>query len=63
MRFMSPSTWRRGRASDRVVVAGRGSFDSEDGEELGDVDDIVARAVVDQARGNTVDSTRRLSRE
>ena len=62
VRFMSPSTWRV-RAADRVVVAGRGSFDSEDGEELDEVDDIVARAVVDQARGNNADSTRRLSRE
>lgn len=62
VRFMSPSTWRV-RAADRVVVAGRASFDSEDGEELDEVDDIVARAVVDQARGNNADSTRRLSRE
>jgi hypothetical protein len=61
-RFVVPSTWRA-RPSDRVVVAERNSFDSEDGEELGNVDDTVGRRVLDQQRGNHVDSTRRLSRE
>lgn len=46
------------------MVADRNSFDSEDGEELGDVDETIARTVLDQQRGGTIDdSTRRLSRE
>lgn len=50
--------------SDRLVVAERNSFDSDGGEELGDVDELIARRVLDQQRGDhTVDSTRRLSRE
>jgi hypothetical protein len=44
-------------------VAERNSFDSEDGEELGDVDDTAGRRVLDQQRGSHADSTRRLSRE
>jgi hypothetical protein len=62
LRFMAPSAWRA-RASDGIVVAERNSFDSEEGEELGDVDDTIARRVLDQQRGDPVDSTRRLSRE
>ena len=61
-RFSVPSAWRA-RPSDRIVVAERSSFDSEDGEELGDVDETVARRVLDQQRGNYADSERRLSRE
>ncbi|KAK4156490.1 serine/threonine protein phosphatase [Chaetomidium leptoderma] len=49
VRFMAPSAWRA-RVSDRVVVADRSSFDSEDGEELDDVDEPVARAVLDSQR-------------
>lgn len=61
--FMLPSAWRS-RVSDRLVVAERSSFDSDDGEELGDVDESVVRRVLDQQRGgHTTDSTRRLSRE
>lgn len=60
---MMPLMWRA-RSTDRVVVAERTSFDSEDGEELSEVDESAARRGVDQQRGNqTVDSTRRLSRE
>ena len=60
---MMPLMWRA-RSADRVVVAERTSFDSEDGEELSEVDESAARRGVDQQRGNqTVDSTRRLSRE
>ncbi|KAL2263027.1 hypothetical protein VTK26DRAFT_8552 [Humicola hyalothermophila] len=62
-RFMMPPLWRA-RASERVVVAERTSFDSEDGEELGDVYESTARRGVDQQRGNsTADNTRRLSRD
>ncbi|KAK3297537.1 uncharacterized protein B0H64DRAFT_126034 [Chaetomium fimeti] len=62
VRFMAPSAWRA-RASDGIVVAERGSFDSEEGEELGDVDETTARRVLDQQRDDPVDSTRRLSRD
>jgi len=62
MRFAGPTSWRP-RASDRVVVADRSSFDSEEGEELDAVDEGVARRVLDQQRGGPIDSTRRLSRE
>ncbi|AEO62826.1 uncharacterized protein THITE_2107498 [Thermothielavioides terrestris NRRL 8126] len=62
-RFTVPSAWRA-RGSDRVAVAERNSFDSDEGEELNEVDDAVSRRVLDQQRGNhPVDSTRRLSRE
>ena len=62
VRFMAPSVWRA-RVSEHVVVAGRNSFDSDDGEELGAVDEATARAVLDQRRGAAIDSSRRLSRE
>jgi hypothetical protein len=62
VRFMAPSAWRA-RVSERVVVAGRSSFDSDDGEELGAVDEAGTRAVSDHQRGDAIDSTRRLSRE
>lgn len=47
--------------SDRIVVAGRDSFDSEDGEELEDVDD----SATERGRNSheTIDNTRRLSRD
>lgn len=45
---------------DRVVVADRGSFDSDDGEELGDVDESTTGR---RTNSNEIDSTRRLSRE
>jgi hypothetical protein len=61
-RFFAPSAWRA-RVSDRVVVAERSSFDSEDGEELGEVDDTVVRRVLDRQRGDHIESTPRLSRE
>lgn len=61
--LMLPSMWRA-RVSDRLVVAERNSFDSDDGEELGDVDEVVVQRILDRQRGiQTVDSTRRLSRE
>lgn len=62
-RFVLPSAWRA-RAPDRVVVAERGSFDSDEGEELGEVDEDAVRRVLDRRRDNdTIDSTTRLSRE
>ncbi|KAK3308646.1 uncharacterized protein B0T15DRAFT_550866 [Chaetomium strumarium] len=62
-RFMTPSVWRA-RVSERVAVAERGSFDSEEGEELSEVDEPIGRRVLDQQRGsNTIDSSRRLSRD
>ena len=62
VRFLAPSTWRA-RASDGVAVAERSSFDSEDGEELDDVDESIARGALSQQSGDHIDSTRRLSRE
>ncbi|KAK4460234.1 hypothetical protein QBC42DRAFT_272925 [Cladorrhinum samala] len=56
--FLISSTWRA-RMPDSVVVAGRGSFDSDDGEELGDVDE----AATGRTNSNEIDSTRRLSRD
>ncbi|KAK4193098.1 hypothetical protein QBC35DRAFT_482620, partial [Podospora australis] len=41
-RFFLPYVWRP-TLSDRITVAGRSSFGSEDGEELGDVDDTSAQ--------------------
>lgn len=62
-RFATPSAWRI-RSLNRVVVAERGSFDSEDGEELGEVNESTARRVLDQQRGGQAnDSTARLGRE
>ena len=58
---MLPSMWRA-RASDRIVIAERNSFDSDDGEELGVVDETVARRIAER-EGYTIDSSRRLSRE
>jgi len=61
--FLAPSAWRRS-AQDRVVAAEEDSddgFDSEDGEELGDVDESTRR---EYSHGqDSVDATRRLSRE
>jgi len=63
-RLMAWSIWRARRNADRVVVADRGSFDSEAGEELGAVDEETARRMRNQHGGRSgVDSTRRLSRE
>ncbi|KAL2138941.1 hypothetical protein VTI28DRAFT_6006 [Corynascus sepedonium] len=62
VRFLAPSTWRA-RASDGVAVAERSSFDSEDGEELDDVDESIARGALSQQSGDHIDSTRRLSRD
>ncbi|GAB1314332.1 hypothetical protein MFIFM68171_04542 [Madurella fahalii] len=62
-RFMMPSAWRA-RVSDHLVVAERSSFDSDEGEELGEVDEPTARRVLDHRRDNdAIDSTRRLSRD
>jgi hypothetical protein len=66
--FVARAAWRAGRDADRGVAVAerRTSFDSEDGEELGEVDESVVRRVLDQQRGAgraVVDSTRRLSRE
>jgi hypothetical protein len=63
LRFLAPSAWRARASDGGVAVADRNSFDSEDGEELGDVDETTARRVLDQQRGTHTDSTRRLSRE
>ncbi|KAK4105016.1 hypothetical protein N658DRAFT_493132 [Parathielavia hyrcaniae] len=63
VRFLAPSVWRA-RVSDRVVVADRTSSDSEDGEELGEVDETTVRQVLDRLRTVHVDSTTpRLSRD
>lgn len=62
VRFLAPSAWRA-RVADRIAVAERGSFDSEEGEELGDVDEPLSRRVLDRERGIPIDSQRRLSRE
>ncbi|CAP73142.1 uncharacterized protein PODANS_2_5550 [Podospora anserina S mat+] len=53
------SRWSTGFA-DRLVVGGRPSFDSEDGEELEDVDESTGRG---GNIGDSIDSSRRLSRE
>lgn len=61
-RFLAPSLWRRS-VTDTLVVAESASdagFDSEDGEELGDVDQS---SRVFQHSRTAGDSTRRLSRE
>ncbi|KAK3945043.1 hypothetical protein QBC46DRAFT_372602 [Diplogelasinospora grovesii] len=66
--LLVPSTWRR-RLQDRLVVADRtssdGDYDSEEGEELGDVDEPTTdrRRVLDLGRHPVVDDTRRLSRD
>lgn len=46
-----------------VVVADRNSFDSEDGEELGAVNEAAARRAIGRQRGGNIDTTPRLSRE
>ncbi|KAK4110736.1 hypothetical protein N656DRAFT_799856 [Canariomyces notabilis] len=62
-RFIIPSAWRA-RVSDDVVVAERNSFDSDEGEELDEVDESTTRRVLDQSRNSdTMDSTPRLSRD
>ncbi|KAK4656579.1 hypothetical protein QC762_205550 [Podospora pseudocomata] len=53
------SRWSTGFA-DRLVVGGRPSFDSEDGEELEDVDESTGRG---GNIGDSIDSSRRLSRD
>ncbi|KAJ4306531.1 hypothetical protein N0V88_001335 [Collariella sp. IMI 366227] len=61
--FTAQAAWRA-RASQGVAVAERNSFDSEDGEELGEVDEDTARRVMDRQRNSmAVDNMRRLSRE
>ncbi|KAL2135556.1 hypothetical protein VTI74DRAFT_8035 [Chaetomium olivicolor] len=61
--FIAQAAWRA-RATEGVAVAERNSFDSEEGEELGEVDGATARRVVDRQRDNqAVDNTRRLSRD
>ena len=62
-RLIVPSLWSRS-LTDRLVVAENGSeggFDSDDGEELGDVHESTRGA--SHHRGNSLDSTGRLSRE
>lgn len=66
--WLVPSTWRT-RLHDRLVIAERGTsdagYDSDEGEELNDVDDS-ARAVLERDRhaaAAAADHTRRLSRE
>ncbi|KAK5663086.1 hypothetical protein OQA88_6502 [Cercophora sp. LCS_1] len=62
-RYLAPSMWRR-NISERLVVAetsSEGDFDSEDGEELGDVDDSTLSAYAH--RQSSSDNTRRLSRD
>jgi hypothetical protein len=62
--LLVPSNWRR-RLQDRLAVAEHGSdagYDSDEGEELGDVDHSTRNAL-EQSVIHTVDDTRRLSRE
>ncbi|KAK4229882.1 hypothetical protein QBC38DRAFT_337525, partial [Podospora fimiseda] len=56
--FMISTT--RARMSDQLVVAERSSFDSEDGEELGEVNEFSAER---RTNDSGIDSTRRLSRD
>ena len=62
--FLVPSVWRQ-RLQERLVVAGdNGSdidYDSDEGEELGDMDDDQRLESMDSSRGP--DTARRLSRE
>ncbi|KAK0635326.1 hypothetical protein B0T17DRAFT_502878 [Bombardia bombarda] len=63
-RLLVPSSWRQ-RLQDRLVVAERGSdagYDSDEGEELGDVDEST-RSVLTPGRNVAIDSARRLSRD
>ncbi|KAL2152007.1 hypothetical protein VTH82DRAFT_5191 [Thermothelomyces myriococcoides] len=62
VRLLAPSTWRN-RATNRVAVADRSSFDSDDGEELENVDENASRGRLSQQSGNSIDSTTRLSRD
>ena len=62
-RMVVPSMWRRRGV---VVADDDGSdagFDSEDGEELGVVDEATRRRIETGAAGAVDDNTRRLSRE
>ncbi|KAL2021197.1 hypothetical protein VTK56DRAFT_7384 [Thermocarpiscus australiensis] len=62
-RLLAPSAWRV-RVSHRLVAGDRGSFDSEEGEELGEVDESAARRVSGHPRNHhTIGSPRRLSRD
>ena len=62
--FLVPSGWRQ-RLQDRLVVGAdtgsEGGYDSDVGEELGDIDDDRRPESMD--RSGEADSTRRLSRE
>ncbi|KAK3325644.1 hypothetical protein B0H66DRAFT_599797 [Apodospora peruviana] len=63
--LMVPSTWRQ-RLQDRLVVADSNEdadYDSEDGEELGVVDEPTRRGVLGRSQQHSVDDTRRLSRD
>jgi hypothetical protein len=64
-RWFGPSRWRLG-IQDRLAVADADSdagFLSDEGEELGDVDDDRRRALSLDDRNGHTDSERRLSRE
>ncbi|KAH8887486.1 hypothetical protein GQ53DRAFT_296891 [Thozetella sp. PMI_491] len=62
--MLVPSSWRQ-RLHDRLVVGGEtasdAGYDSEEGEELGDVDGARSRDL--GSRDNGIDSNRRLSRD
>lgn len=60
---MVPSAWRR-RLQDRLVIADADSdagFDSDDGEELGDVDESILESY--EQSHHSAGDTRRLSRD
>jgi hypothetical protein len=62
-KWLAPSAWRRS-AQSRLVVAEEGSdagFDSDDGEELSEVDESTRRE--HSVDDGTIDTARRLSRE
>ncbi|KAK3373991.1 hypothetical protein B0T24DRAFT_283908 [Lasiosphaeria ovina] len=60
--FLVPSTWRQ-RLQDRIAVAdpSDAGFDSDEGEELGEVDGSVIADLGHQPQ--VIDDTRRLSRD
>jgi hypothetical protein len=62
VRIAVSTSWRA-MGSRGVVVADRNSFDSEDGEELGAVNEAAARRAMGRQRGGNIDTTPRLSRE
>jgi hypothetical protein len=65
-RLAVPSMWRQGM-NERLTIATDGAsddgFDSEDGEELGAVEEGRRRQLAQSTNRNRPDNSRRLSRE